>query len=169
MKNKMKNKNLLLVVVILSILVSSCNVMKTNTSKTLDIYGAGVVQNPVLVDLDVKDTKVEGKAEGSSSSIEAVKQDAVADAIEKANADVLVEPKYKTETSNGKTIATVTGFPATYKNFRPIREEDIKLLEAGITQKAVVHEPVKEVKPKNNRVAAIVISGLGGLLLLLLL
>jgi len=36
---------------------------------------------------------------------------------------------------------TVTGFPATYKNFRDIKIEDIPLIKAGILQTAKVAEP----------------------------
>lgn len=124
-------------------LLASCSVLKTNTatSKTLNIYSAGIVQKPLLVDLEVKEKKVTGTAVGLSTSFEIVKQNAVANALEKVNADVLVEPSYKTESSNGKVTATVTGYPAVYKNFRPIKEEDFKLIErAGISQATVVQE-----------------------------
>jgi len=169
----MKISKLLTIVLVLSIFASSCgvSVMKTTTSKTLDIHGAGVVQNPVLVDLEVKETKVTGTAEGWNSSLEALKQNAIADAIAKTEADVLVDPKYQTETSNERITVTVTGFPATYKNFRPMKEEDIKLLEAGITQKAVVHESTKVVKTGNNKkkTGVVVFVGILGLVLASLL
>jgi len=165
---KISNMKKLLLFSTLIALLTSCSVMKTSTSKTLDIYGAGVVQNPVLVDLEVSEKKVTGSSEGYSSNLETIKQDAIAEALKSSNADVLVEPKFETETSGGKTKATVTGFPATYKNFRPLKEEDIKLLEAGITQKAVVHEPKKAIKTKNNG-AVIVLSTIGLVVLTVLL
>lgn len=139
----MKNQIFILTVVALSFF-TSCSVIKTNTSKTMDIYGAGVLHKPVIVDLDVKEIRVTGMATMTKGvSIEPVKQDAVADALRKANADVLVEPKFETKTSRGLTTATVTGFPATYKNFRPITLEDVKLLRVGVTQKAEVFETGK--------------------------
>ncbi len=140
-------KQALFLVIAVTFLVSSCSVLKTETSKTLDIYGAGVVQTPVLVDLDVQQSKITGTA--INSNLEIAKLDAISDAIGKANADVLVEPTFKTVTSNGKTTATVVGFPATYKNFRTITEKDIELLKAGVIQKAEVHEPQISTKSKN--------------------
>ncbi|MFM8949194.1 MAG: hypothetical protein ACKOKB_00255, partial [Bacteroidota bacterium] len=125
---------------VLTILFASCSVTRTKTTKTTDIYGSGVIQKPVVVDLDVSDQKVSGTATASSSSLSTdIKSLAVNDALKKANADVLVEPKFETETIGGKTTATVTGWPASYKNFRSIKSEDIPLLQAGVTQKAQVY------------------------------
>ena len=54
----------------------------------MDIYGAGVIHKPVLVDLDVKETKVSGVATLTDNpALELVKQHAVADAIKKASCD----------------------------------------------------------------------------------
>ena len=38
--------------------IGSCAVTKTNTTKSMDIYGPGVIQNPVIVDLEVNENKV---------------------------------------------------------------------------------------------------------------
>lgn len=129
--------------VLLAVLtLSSCYVSKTSTSKTTDIYGSGVIHLPVVAELDVSNVKVTGTAAAAKgTSIEVVKQDAVADALKKANADVLVEPKFETETTASQTTATVTGFPATYKNFRPITAADVPLLEVGVLQVAKLEEP----------------------------
>ena len=63
-------------------------------------------------------------------NIEDVKTLLVAEVLRKANADVLVEPRYVIETINNESIITVSGYHATYKNFRPIKEEDIKLIKS---------------------------------------
>jgi hypothetical protein len=144
----MKKQILSITVLVLTIL-TSCSVVKTNTSKTLDIYGAGVLHKPVIVDLEVKEIRVTGMATLTKGvSLEPVKQEAVADALRKSGADVLVEPKFETKTSGGRTTATVTGFPATYKNFRSITLEDVKLLRVGVTQKAAVSESGNLLKKK---------------------
>ena len=127
----MKKSKLLLSLLTVGIIsLSSCSVVKTTstTVKTIDINGA-VTHFPVVVDLNVKETKVTGEASGMSTSIESIKQSAVANAISTANADVLVEPIYKMRSSNGRTTVSVTGYPATYKNFRKIQKEDIELLK----------------------------------------
>ena len=138
--NKMKNRIFLLSA--FCIVLFSCSSVKTNTSKSLDIYGAGVIQKPVIVDLVVKEIKITGFATGSA--VENVKSMAVANAINKANVDVLVEPVYEITTSNGKTTVTVTGFPGSYKNFRPMVEEDVKILEIGYVKFVRTEEaPIK--------------------------
>ncbi len=116
----------------LFLLLASCTVVKTNTVKTTDIVGDshynGVTHITVMTDLDVKDTRVTGIAIGLSAKVEQLKVDAAANAIDKANADILIEPRYKTETINGKTTVTATGYPASYKNFRAITKKDIEML-----------------------------------------
>lgn len=126
------------------IALASCSSSKStsNTSKTLNIYGSGVIQKPVIVDLDVKQTKVTATANGKlGSNIEALKAEAVSVAIKNAQADVLVEPTYTIVSNRGTSTVTVSGFPATYKNFRDITPEDVPLIKAGILQTARVAEP----------------------------
>ncbi|MBK8947872.1 MAG: hypothetical protein IPM68_03145 [Flavobacteriales bacterium] len=98
--------------------LSSCaSTVSTRTSKTMDIYGPGVIHHPVLVDLDVKETKVTGSTTIiNSSSEENGKRLAVIEALKDSGADVLVQPVYQIETKGSRTTYTVTGFPATYKN-----------------------------------------------------
>jgi hypothetical protein len=135
-------KTLMLIFSIASI--ASCSSMKstTNTAKTLSIYGSGVIQKPVIVELDVKQAKVNATVNGKlGSSIEVLKSEAVSQAVKNAAADVLVEPSYTIVSQRGVSTVTVTGFPATYKNFRDIRMEDVPLIKAGILQTARVAEP----------------------------
>lgn len=133
---------------------------KTSTSKTMDIYGAGVIHKPVLVDLIVSETKVTGTSSlKEGASFESAKEEAVADALKNSNSDVLVEPVYVTETVGGSIAATVTGFPAVYKNFRQIKAEDLPLLETGVTQKAKVAEPATVVAPRRKKNVGLIILG----------
>lgn len=138
----MKQKFLLLTVIVL--FLTSCTVViRTGTFKTMDINGAGVIQNPVIVDLDVKQTKVKGTAvsdepvntEKDNPKLNLLKSLAIKNALEGVGADILVEPVFETITQDGKTTVTVTGYPATYKNFRPIKKEDVELVKLGLTQK----------------------------------
>lgn len=137
-----------LLVFLLTIL-NACAVVKTKTAKTMDIYGGGVIQIPVVVDLDVDEQKVKATATSESGeSLENVKNQAIVTALKNANADVLVEPTFETEIKTGKVTATVTGYPAVYKNFRPIKEADIELVRAGVIHKAEVYEPEQQKKRK---------------------
>ena len=122
----------------------SCSSMKstTNTAKSLSIYGSGVIQKPVIVELDVKQARVTATVTGKlGSNIEVLKASAVSQAVKNAGADVLVEPTYNIVSQRGVSTVTVTGFPATYKNFRDIKIEDVPLIKAGILQTARVAEP----------------------------
>ena len=113
--------------------MTSCIMKKTETAttKTLDINGAGVILKPTIVDLDVNGAKVSGRAVAKfGENIEDVKILLVAEVLRKSNADVLVEPRYAFETVNNETTISVSGYPATYKNFRPIKEEDLKLIKS---------------------------------------
>ncbi|HNW75073.1 MAG TPA: hypothetical protein PKN44_15695 [Bacteroidales bacterium] len=141
----MKHKILLLAVALLA--MTSCNVLKTYTVKSIDIYGSGVIHKPVIADLEVSEDKVTGTATGKSGlGLTEIKKLAVVDAVNKVGADILVEPKFITETKNGWTTATVNGFPANYRNFRSIQAEDVELLKVGVLQKANVYVPSEERK-----------------------
>ena len=135
--------------IVISALMTSCIIKKTETAttKTLDINGAAVIQKPTIVDLDVNGAKVSGRAVAKfGENIEDVKLLLVAEVLRKSNADVLVEPRYAFETVNNETTISVSGFPATYKNFRPLKEEDLKLINLGLSQKAEVIEPSPSIK-----------------------
>ena len=147
-----------------SLLASCTTTRKVETAKTLDIYGPGVIQNPVIADLDVKETKVTGSAVGRSKETEAVKNMALADAIKKANVDVLVEPSFVIENVGSKSTVTVTGFPATYSNFRKATPADSLMVEASYMHRANVAE-VKDVTIKKKGkggiiAAAVLVAGL---------
>ena len=135
----------------LTFLLASCAVQKSTTVKTMDVIGGGIIQTPVIVDLDVKPTKVTGTSNGKSDvPLENVKQAAVADAVKNANADVLVEPRFETSlTSSNKTVV-VTGYPATYKNFRQMTDADTTLVMVSSMYKATVYEPTTVQKQKGS-------------------
>jgi hypothetical protein len=149
-------------------ILASCSVIRSHTTKMTEIYGSGVMQKPTLVDLEVKDTKAIGTATSSSGEpLLITKNNAVYDALKNANADVLIEPIFDTETSNGKTKVTVSGYPAYYKNFRPMVDKDTALIKAGIMQKTSTYELPTEAKKKGG--GSPVLGALAGIGLALLL
>lgn len=83
--------------------------------------------------------------------MEIVKQNAVANALKKASADVLVEPIFETEISGGRISVIVTGWSANYKKFRSINVEDAQLLQVGVVQKVKVYEVSKEQQKRGRR------------------
>jgi len=164
----MRKIKLLILFAIGVIFISSCSVTNSTTSKTLDIDGVGVVPIPTIVDLDIKENKVSGEAIGTNTSINKIKQDAIAVALEKVNADILIEPIYKIKTTNGRTTVNVSGFPATYKNFRSMTKEDVELFDTSnnknLTKKVEVAKPNNKeqviVKKKNPAAAVLAVLGL---------
>ena len=139
----MKTKFLLLLLSATTII--SCNTVKSGTAKTIDIYGAGVLHKPVIADLDVNPQKTSKTIKLKSiESLENAKNEIVRELLKENNADLLVEPKFESTTTNGRTELTVYGWLAFYKNFRPIKEEDIKFLEirAAINNKVETTQPI---------------------------
>ncbi len=116
---------LLLVVFVFS---SCATTYKTATSSTTEIANTSITEHRLAVDLDIKETKVEGKFEGVNVNTDYAKNMAISDALQKNSADVLVEPYFLIETDGNKTTVTVKGYPATYRNFRALTLEDSILL-----------------------------------------
>lgn len=114
----------------------SCSLQKqiTNTAKTLDIYGAGVIQKPVLTNLKVNPGKFTCTYSGSGSQeIEYHKSQAISKAMIENKADVIIEPTYEITTSVSTVSIIVTGYAGSYENFRQLTSADTSLLvDAGI-------------------------------------
>ncbi|MCW5900024.1 MAG: hypothetical protein KIT10_12215 [Flavobacteriales bacterium] len=147
--------------------LGSCTeLLPTQTAKSLNIYGPGVIHHPVIVDLDVQGTKISASATGLASNIAGLRNDAISNAVKMAGADVLVEPVFETKPQGGRIVVTVTGFPATYKNFRPAQQADVPLLEAGVMRQAKVSEVApQQVRKKGGGGAVVAIIVTFGLLI----
>lgn len=115
--------------------ISSCSLLKqtSNTSKTLGIYGAGVVQKPVLTHLKVNPKKFTSKYTASGTQgVDYYKSQAVAKAMAENKSDVIIEPAYEITSSGTEFSIVLTGYAGSYDNFRQITEADTTLLTAGI-------------------------------------
>jgi len=111
------------------LLLTSCK-SYSKTAVSSDIHGPTVIQKPVVADLDVQEKKVSGTATAKGSKrVSELKEMALNDALTKANADVLIEPRYEISTSGNNSTVTVTGYPATYKNFRPMEPADTMFIQ----------------------------------------
>jgi hypothetical protein len=136
---------------------SCAPVKQIETAKTLNIYGPGVIHHPVIADLDVSNNKVNGSASGLSTNLSSVKSEAISDAVKTAGADLLVEPVFVIQPVGSRVNVTVTGFPASYKNFRAATQADLPLLEAGVMQRAKTTETVPEPVKKRGAAGAVVV------------
>jgi len=151
-----KNFILYTLVVCCAIFIASCvTISKTESAATRNVVGLGVIQAPTMATLDVSSTKVTElfsiraknkfnfsfsfgkKSEAIAMSKDKALLNAYAHAVSKLlikhNADVLIEPKYSFETMASRKTTTyniiVSGYPATYKNFRPAVYADTSLFK----------------------------------------
>ncbi len=161
---KTNTPNLMMAVGIIAITTSCSTPTNISTAKTANI-NANVVSTPVIADLDVKDKKVVGTASyDREMPVDYVKDMAVATALKTVSADVLVEPNFDIQKLGMRTSVTVSGYPATYKNFRSAKAADSTLLKMSNVRSVSIYEPKKDMPiTKKKGVAAGVI--LGGLLL----
>lgn len=140
MKKTILSFSKLFTFLILLVVFFSCSEMKYYSTKSSDILSSRVIQKPVVADLDVAEKKVTGTASNSSSiSLKKIENNAIYDALSKSNADILIEPRFTTEIKKGVTTITVTGYPAIYKNFRPLTEKDTILLKYSTTTKVLIY------------------------------
>lgn len=119
-------------------MLTSCGSLKQADSKVLDIESK-VIQYPTIVNLDVQKESISGCVEwrkpkfGRDMPLEVRIGNLIAEMARKAKADILVEPRLTLEQGASgwrSQKITITGYPASYKDFRPATPEDIKILEA---------------------------------------
>ncbi len=138
-----KTLKLLVSLTIIAFIMSSCASSKSTTAKTMEITKTGIIQKTVVVDLKVSETKVTGTATGNATKRAQVNNEAVAAALKSTGADVLVEPIYSSVTNGTIITVTVTGYPATYHNFRPLKASDLELLLIGASKEVKTVTPTK--------------------------
>ncbi|MBS1617238.1 MAG: hypothetical protein JST76_01880, partial [Bacteroidetes bacterium] len=84
------------------------------STHTQDIAGKNRLYTiPLTVDLNIASSRVTGSYSSKQLvSVEYAKTQANADALQKANADILIEPQYYVEIKDNKIEAQVVGYPA---------------------------------------------------------
>jgi hypothetical protein len=116
--------------IIMAFGMKSCQVFQSVSYKTMGINETGVIQHPVLAELEVLPTKItQSVVVKNAKTFEEVKALAMAQVIRDTKSDVLVEPKFETKRKGAKLTVTVTAYPALYRNFRSISPEDSYILE----------------------------------------
>ena len=130
-------KKLYLLLCVLGLIAASC---ATETS----FYTHGRNHNltvstnvtPMAADLDVSSERITFEAnytkkKNKHMDVNTAKSTAVADLLAKYNADVLVAPLAKV-TENKKNIhVVVSGYPATYTNFRKASTQELEMRQAA--------------------------------------
>ncbi len=132
--------------------LSSCSTLRRSTAVSMNIE-AEINQYPTVTDLTLAQKPVTASMEWNwtpfafmQQSLGERKENLIADILKKQGADVLVEPRYEfTKTTFGPRKLTITGYPATYKNFRPAGKEDLKAIHTA----AHIRQLKKQVNSEN--------------------
>lgn len=137
----------------------------SSNSNNTEIYGAGVLQLPVVAELKVDEKKSSATVNPpKGTSVEDAKILAIREILKKTGGDILVQPIAEYEIIKRKMTMTVTGYSGTYFNFHQMTKEEVPLFEAGILQVPQTAEPLK-LGAKNNNAKKIAI-GAGGLIVI---
>ncbi len=114
---------------------SSCTTIKKSAT-TAEVQN-GIYQYPTVADLDIH-PKVEVSKSWNfipfhwgEPSVSLAKGNLIAETVKENNADILLEPQVIfTKTSFGKRKLIITGYPASFKNFRKATEADLEALKS---------------------------------------
>lgn len=149
------SKNLLLLGIIVSAFLTSCSTQQDttyyyrydeSTARYINPEMRATFISPTIADLDISSNKItesvtydnkltlidiQNLAGGqTSNNIEQLKSMTISKAVKKYNADVIVAPIFDIVTSKDYNTITVSisGYPATYKNFRKVTNEDAAVM-----------------------------------------
>lgn len=136
--------NTTLVSLVLAAGATSCSTIQ-NTAHTEDV--ATRIVNLTMADIEVSADKATSTTSWSwnpfnTVSTKEIKENASAQLLREHNADVLVEPQYEVMRRGlfrGGSV-TVTGYPATYKGFRPMNETDAAVISQLNGQRVIITE-----------------------------
>jgi hypothetical protein len=136
-------KKTALFLAVLTTVFSACSTTQSITqAKAMNITNAGVIQTPMMVDLDISPKKVSGTiVQSINEDQESGKSLAVAKALSTADSsDVLVEPQFTIEKTSTQRTITVSGYPAKYNNFRKMESKDVPLVESALSKRVEVYK-----------------------------
>lgn len=137
-----------------TLMLSSCSTIK-KTSDTAEI-NTPVSTYPTVADLNVVPQRVSKTVTWkwnplNSISLSTRQANATAELILETGADVLLEPQYITTTSWLNILGgslTVTGYPASFENFRKATPADLEALRAVRTVDGKCHDKCEKEKKK---------------------
>ena len=131
----------LIPLIALALGLHSCQVIQSIPFKTIGISETGVIQQPVLAELEVSPGKIVHTVVAKKAKTpEEAKMMAMAQVLRETKSDVLVEPQFESTRKGGKHIVTITAYPALYRSFRSITPEDHYILEHMRYRRAEVSE-----------------------------
>lgn len=142
------------------LLFGSCTTI-TRTASTVKV-DPSVSQYPTVTDLKVDTPKVSLTETWQfvpfnfgQPSLKVRKKNMMAQMVKDKDADVLVEPQISyTKKMFGPRSLTITGYPATFKNFRPASEKDLKAF-AIMNPACKGHSVAREKSDTTSKVAVV--------------
>ncbi len=116
-------------------ILSACTTQRDWTvrdTSTMQVNKAGIYTEPQIADLKIDNFKSTGMVSGDAAkeTIQSLKDKAIEDALNLANADILVEPSFEVSKSNRSLSVKVTGFAARITAFRVVAPGDNTALRA---------------------------------------
>lgn len=112
------------------LIAASCSTqMATYSAKTASLpYSLKAV--PMTSELNVSETKIQAEVFDKKGMLKKTGEDwAVSEALKKVKADILLEPRYEYTYDNNKLVSVkVSGYPATFTNFRQMTAEDAETI-----------------------------------------
>ena len=119
--------------------ISSCKTVSKSHTADYDymfISKQGILQKPMITDLEVAKQKVTVTKTYENISLSEAKQNVMGEFIKQNSCDLIVQPYFTSSavTANEKTTITinVTGYPASYKNIRNFEAKDTAYFFRGI-------------------------------------
>ncbi|RPD48110.1 hypothetical protein [Paracnuella aquatica] len=163
----------ILIFVIFSVALTSCATV--NRSKTADydymfISKQGIIQRPLVTDLEVAKEKQKLARTYVNVTVAQAKENIMGDFIEQFKCDLIVQPYFTTSTegTSVKTTVniTVNGYPASYKNIRMYEPKDsanfkIRAFVNNEQNKPITNESSELTPQKKRSVVGTVLGVLG--------
>lgn len=126
----MKKNLIILAVVGIMILASSCSSVNSFTSRQIDVERYNIQATPLVVDVrmdlskkisieKVFKNKTLGKLNAKESAMEATRYEC----INSNNIDIIVDPIYKVVLEKKKTTVSLTGYAGYYENPRTVTKD----------------------------------------------
>lgn len=116
-------------------LISSCTTV-TKTATTVNVDN-NITTYPTVADLDVQSKTTQSMTwnftpfHWGEPKLSTARGNLIHEILKTNNADILLEAQFKFEkTAYGQRTLTVTGLPATYKNFRKATDKDLDAIKA---------------------------------------
>ena len=138
----MKVKKMVSIGMVTLLAATSCKtILKSSTADFdyLNITKMGIIQKPMITDLQVAKEKVTISRSFGNIGLKEAKENTMGAFTVQEKCDLIVQPYFTTTsvTENDKTTITVnlTGYPAFYKNIRNFQVSDSSLFFPGTFKK----------------------------------